>query len=73
MAIETAAAVLTRLAFEQNDDFRSKLRSAPGDENTLALLIMPLYRRILSVLQGQQEAHDAFPSAITPAVPSETP
>jgi hypothetical protein len=73
MAIETAAAVLTKLAFEQNDDFRSKLRSAPADENTLAALMMPLYRRIFSLLQGQQEAHDAFPSAITPTLPSATP
>jgi len=28
MAMETAAAILTKLAFEQNHDFRAKLTSA---------------------------------------------
>jgi hypothetical protein len=67
MAIETAAAILTKLAFEQNTDFRSRLSSAQADENDLEALIMPLYRRILSQLREDQLAHDKFPSAIAPS------
>ena len=66
MAMETPAAILTKLAFEQNNDFRARLRSAPADENALMELIVPLYQRILSQLQKQHQAHDAFPSAIPP-------
>jgi len=64
MAIETAAAILTKLAFEQNNDFRSRLVSAQADENTLVALIMPLFRRILSQLQEDHQAYEKFPSAI---------
>jgi hypothetical protein len=64
MAVETAAAILTKLAIEQNNDLRAKLSNSPGDETALVALIMPLFRRILSQLQEQQQAHDAFPSAI---------
>jgi len=64
MAIETAAAILTKLAFEQNADFRLRLSSVQGDENALEALIMPLYRRILSQLREDQQSHDKFPSAI---------
>jgi hypothetical protein len=64
MAIETAAAILTKLAFEQNNDFRSKLVSAQADENTLVALIMPLFRRILCQLQEDHQAYEKFPSAI---------
>jgi len=64
MAMETAAAILTKLAVEQNNDFRARLGSAPGDETTLVALIMPLFRRILSQMHEQQQADDAFPSAI---------
>ena len=67
MAIETAAAILTKLAFEQNNDFRSRLSSAQADENTVVALIMPLLRLILSQLQEDHQAHDKFPSAITPS------
>jgi hypothetical protein len=63
MAMETAAAILAKLTFEQNNDFRARLSSAPADENTLVMLIMPLFRRILSQMQEQQQARDAFPSA----------
>jgi|GEM_PF-3775882 len=66
MAIETAAAILTKLAFEQNNDFRSRLVSAQADENTLVALIMPLFRRILSQLQEDHQAYEKFPSAIAP-------
>lgn len=68
MAMETAAAILTTLAFEQNNDFRARLSNAPADESTLVALIVPLYQRILSQLQKQQQAHDAFPSAILPGL-----
>jgi len=64
MAMETAAAILTKLAFEQNDDYKAKLTSAAADKSTLVALIMPLFRQILSELQEQRQAHDAFPSAI---------
>jgi hypothetical protein len=67
MAIETAAAILTKLVFEQNNDFRSRLSSAQADESTLAALIMPLFRRILSQLQEDHQAYDKFPSAIAPS------
>ncbi len=66
MAMETAAAILTRLAFEQNKDFRSKLSDTPGDETAVVALIMPLFRRILSQLQEEDRAHDSFPSSIAP-------
>jgi hypothetical protein len=59
--METAAAILTKLAFEQNKDFRDKLSSAAGDKSNLAALIMPLFRQILSELQEQRQADDAFP------------
>ena len=64
METETAAAILTKLAFEQNNEFRSRLTSAHGDENALQALIMPVFRRILSQLREDQQAHDKFPSAI---------
>ena len=64
MAMETAAAILTKLAVEQNNDFRAKLNSAPGDK-TLVALIMPLFRQILSELQKQHQADEMHsPSAI---------
>jgi hypothetical protein len=67
MAIETAAAILTKLAFEQNNEFRSRLGSAQADENTVVALIMPLFRRILSQLQEDHQAYEKFPSAISPS------
>jgi hypothetical protein len=67
MEIETAAAILTKLAFEQNNDFRSRLSSAQADEKTLVALIMPLFRLILSQLQEDHRARAKFPSAIAPS------
>jgi hypothetical protein len=64
MAIETAAAILTKLAFEQNNDFKSKLSSVQADEVKVVELIMPVFRRMLSQLQEDHLAHDKFPSAI---------
>jgi hypothetical protein len=43
MGMETAAAILTKLAIEQNNDFRAKLSSASADKGSYAL-----FRQILS-------------------------
>jgi hypothetical protein len=67
MAIETAAAILTKLAFEQNNDFRSRLSSAP-DESTLVALVVPLFRKILWQLREDHQAYEKFPSAIAPSM-----
>jgi hypothetical protein len=64
MAMETAAAILTKLAIEQNTDLKSRLNAAHGEEKVVAL-IMPLFRRILSELEENRQTHDKFPSAIT--------
>jgi hypothetical protein len=63
MAMETAAAILTKLALEQNTDLKSKLNAVRGEANVVAL-IMPLFRQILSELEKDRQAHDKFPSAI---------
>jgi hypothetical protein len=63
MAMETAAAILTKVALEQNAELKSKLNAARGETNVLAL-IMPLFRRVLSELERDRRAHDKFPSAI---------
>jgi hypothetical protein len=64
MATETAAAILTKLVFEQNNEFKSRLTSVQGDKNALDAVIMPVFRRILSQLREDQQAHDKFPSAL---------
>jgi hypothetical protein len=69
VSMETAAAILTVLAFEHNDDFRTKLSTTPGEESSLVGLIMPLFRRMLSQLQDQQQSHDAFPCSIPEIIP----
>ena len=63
MAMETAAAILTKLALEQNTDLKSRLNGAHGEAKVIAL-IMPLFRQILSELQEDRQAHDKFPSAV---------
>jgi hypothetical protein len=63
MAMETAAAILTKLALEQNTDLRSRLNGAHGQANVVAL-IMPVFRQILSELQEDRQAHEKFPSAV---------
>jgi|SRR4029077_47633 hypothetical protein len=68
MAMETAAAILTKLAVEQNTDFKSRLNAAHG-EATVVALIMPLFRQILSELEKDRETHDKFPSAVPPPSP----
>jgi hypothetical protein len=63
MAMETAAAILTKLALEQNAELKSKLNAARGEANVVAS-IMPLFGQVLSELEKQRQAHDKFPSAI---------
>ncbi len=63
MEMETAAAILTKLAVEQNMDLKSRLTAARGEAHVVAL-IMPLFRQILSELEKDRETHDKFPSAI---------
>jgi len=64
MAMETAAAILTKLAFEQNSAFKSRLNNAPGDESEVVGIMMPLFRKILGQLQEEERAHERFPSSI---------
>ena len=66
MAMETAAAILTKLALEQNTELKSKLNAARGEANVVAS-IMPLFRQVLAELERDRRAHDKFPSAIPPA------
>src|ERR1700747_1602224 len=63
MAMETAAAILTKLALEQNPELKSRLSGAHGEAKVVAL-IMPLFRQILSELEENRETHDKFPSAV---------
>jgi hypothetical protein len=65
MAMETAAAILTKLGIEQNTDLKSRLNAAHGEAKVVAL-IMPLFRQILSELEKDRETHDKFPSAVPP-------
>lgn len=65
MAMETAAAILTKLAFEQNTTLKSRLNIAQGKEQDLITLIMPLFRQILSELEKDRQTHEKFPSAVT--------
>ena len=68
MAMETAAAILTKLALEQNAELKSRLNSAHGEAKVVAL-IMPLFRQILSELEEGRQAHDSFPSAVPRSFP----
>ena len=63
MAMETAAAILTELALEQNAELKSRLNGAHGEAKVVAV-IMPLFRQILSELEEGRQAHDSFPSAV---------
>jgi hypothetical protein len=64
MAMETAAAILTKLAFEQNTDLKSRLSAVQGKEKELVALMMPLFRQILSEMERDRQSHDKFPSAV---------
>jgi hypothetical protein len=60
--METAAAILTKLAFEQNDRLKSQLNAfhVQSDES-VAALILPYYRRILASLKQENANDAAFP------------
>jgi hypothetical protein len=64
MAMETAAAILTKLAFEQNTDLKSRLTVVQGNQRDLVALMMPLFRQILSEMEKDRQTHDKFPSAV---------
>lgn len=64
MAIETAAAILTKLAFEQNKKLKTRLTQAQGKEKELASVMMPLFRQILSEMEmGRQTQGKIRPAA----------
>ena len=64
MIVETEAAILTKLIFEQNDQMKSRIHTAQGSEKDLVALIMPLFREMLSQLTDARQAYETFPSAI---------
>jgi len=64
MSTETAAAILTRLAFEQNRKLKSRLSRAQGKEKELASVVMPLFRQILSEMERGRPSHDKFSSGV---------
>lgn len=65
MSTETAAAILTKLAFEQNTKLKSRLSKAQGQEKELASVMLPLFRQIFAEMGGDLRSHNKF----TPAVP----
>jgi hypothetical protein len=70
MIVETEAAILTKLVFEQNDQMKSRIRAAQGSEKDLVALIMPLFREMLSQLAEARQAYEMFPSSIPAPVPA---
>lgn len=51
--IETAAAILTKLAFEQNDELKSRIQAFKVNTPQGAeAIILPVYREILAALEG---------------------
>jgi len=60
--METAAAILTKLAFEQNDDLKTQLRSFRVETAQSAeAVILPVYREILGALQRNWSSGSASP------------
>lgn len=70
MTMETAAAILTKLVFEQNDQMKSRMNAAQGNEKDLVALMMPLFREIVSRLDETRQAYETFPSAIVLPAPA---
>lgn len=64
MSNETAAAILTKLAFEQNTKLKKRLTQAQGKEKELASVMMPLFRQILSEMETDRQSHDKFRSGV---------
>jgi len=70
MIVETAAAILTKLVFEQNDQMKARMSAAQGSEKDLVALFMPLFTEIVSRLDETRQAYETFPSAIVVATAS---
>lgn len=70
MIVETEAAILTKLVFEQNEQMKSRISAAQGSEKDLVALIMPLFREMLSQLTDARQAYEMFPSSIPAPVPA---
>jgi hypothetical protein len=70
MIVETEAAILTKLVFEQNNQMKSRINAAQGSEKELVALIMPLFREMLSQLTDARQAYEMFPSSIPAPVPA---
>lgn len=70
MIVETAAAILTKLVFEQNNQMKSRMNAAQGSEKDLVALTMPLFREMLAQLTDARQAYETFPSAIPAPVPA---
>ena len=64
MTVETEAAILTTLVFEQNNEMKARMSAAQGTEKDLVALVMPLFREMISQLAAARQAHETFPSAI---------
>ena len=69
MIVETEAAILTKLVFEQNNQMKSRMNAAQGSEKDLVALVMPLFREMLSQLTDVRQAYETFPSAIPVPAP----
>jgi hypothetical protein len=70
MIVETEAAILTKLVFEQNNQMKSRMNAAQGSEKELVALIMPLFREMLSQLTDARQSYEMFPSSIPAPVPA---
>lgn len=70
MIVETEAAILTKLVFEQNNQMKSRMNAAQGSEKDLVALVMPLFREMLSQLTDARQAYETFPSAIPVPAPA---
>lgn len=65
MAIETAAAILTKLAFEQNKKLKTRLALAQVKEKELTSVMMPLFRQILSEMEMGRPAQGKLRPAVS--------
>jgi hypothetical protein len=70
MIVETEAAILTKLVFEQNSQMKSRMNAAQGSEKDLVALVIPLFKEMLSQLTEARQAYETFPSAIPVPVPA---
>jgi hypothetical protein len=68
--VETEAAILTKLIFEQNNQMKARMNAAHGSEKDLVALVMPLFREMLSQLTDARQAYETFPSAIPVPAPA---